>query len=151
MAENDELQGQPGEEIRLPDTTYRPGCNKLDCFNWLKDLPDSINENEIIEIRFKNTRKGFFRNVNNLRLEIGDIVAVEQSVFEIERIIKNGGYLIVSVSKFWYNIGFNQMLFCYRDWKYMESVEIHYNFKEIKENKNNHVSTSKYFLFYKKI
>ena len=79
MTENEELQGQPGEEIHLPDTTYKPGCNKLDCFNWLKDLPDSVLENEIVEIRFKNTRKGFFRNVNHLRLEIGDIVAVEAS------------------------------------------------------------------------
>jgi cell fate regulator YaaT (PSP1 superfamily) len=79
MTENEEIQGQPGEEIHLPDMTYRPGCNKLDCFNWLKDLPDSVLENEIVEIRFKNTRKGFFRNVNNLRLEIGDIVAVEAS------------------------------------------------------------------------
>jgi cell fate regulator YaaT (PSP1 superfamily) len=79
MAENDELQGQAGEEIRMPDIKYKPGCNKLDSFNWLKDLPDTLNENEIVEIRFKNTRKGFFRNVNNLRLEIGDIVAVEAS------------------------------------------------------------------------
>jgi cell fate regulator YaaT (PSP1 superfamily) len=79
MAENEELQGQPGEEIHLPDITYKPGCNKLDCFNWLKDLPDSVIENEIVEIRFKNTRKGFFRNVNHIRLEIGDIVAVEAS------------------------------------------------------------------------
>ena len=33
----------------------------------------------MVEIRFKNTRKGFFRNINNLRLEIGDVVAVEAS------------------------------------------------------------------------
>ena len=79
MTENEDIQGQSGEEIHLPDMTYRPGCNKLDCFNWLKDLPDSVLENEIVEIRFKNTRKGFFRNVNHLRLEIGDIVAVEAS------------------------------------------------------------------------
>jgi len=79
MTENEDIQGQPGEDIRLPDVTYKPGCNKLDCFNWLKDLPDSLLENEIVEIRFKNTRKGFFRNVNHLRLEIGDIVAVESS------------------------------------------------------------------------
>jgi cell fate regulator YaaT (PSP1 superfamily) len=79
MTENEELQGQPGEDIQLPDMTYKPGCNKLDCFNWLKDIPDSVLENEIVEIRFKNTRKGFFRNVNHLRLEIGDIVAVEAS------------------------------------------------------------------------
>lgn len=79
MTENEELQAQPGEEIRLPDTTYKPGNNKLDSFDWLKDTPDCGKENEIVEIRFKNTRKGFFRNVNGLRLEVGDIVAVEAS------------------------------------------------------------------------
>lgn len=79
MTEHEELQGQQGEDIQLPDMTYRPGCNKLDCFNWLKDVPDSLLESEVVEIRFKNTRKGFFRNVNHLRLEIGDIVAVEAS------------------------------------------------------------------------
>lgn len=79
MAENEELQGQAGEEIRMPDLKYKPGCNKLDSFNWLKNLPESANDNEIVEVRFKNTRKGFFRNVNNLRLEVGDVVAVEAS------------------------------------------------------------------------
>jgi cell fate regulator YaaT (PSP1 superfamily) len=79
MTENEELQNQPGEEIRMPDITYKPGYNKLDSFNWLKDLPDIGHENEIVEIRFKNTRKGFYRNVNGLRLEIGDVVAVEAS------------------------------------------------------------------------
>jgi cell fate regulator YaaT (PSP1 superfamily) len=78
-AENEDLQGQAGEEIRMPDIKYKPGCNKLDCFNWLKNLPECVNDNEIIEVRFKNTRKGFFRNVNNLRLEVGDVVAVEAS------------------------------------------------------------------------
>jgi cell fate regulator YaaT (PSP1 superfamily) len=79
MTENEEVQGQTGEEIRLPDITYRPGYNKLDSFDWLKEIYDSGTENEIVEIRFKNTRKGFYRNVNALRLEIGDIVAVEAS------------------------------------------------------------------------
>jgi cell fate regulator YaaT (PSP1 superfamily) len=79
MSENEELQGQSGEELRIPVITYKPGYNKLDSFNWLKELPESAHENEIVEIRFKNTRKGFFRNVNNLRLEIGDVVAVEAS------------------------------------------------------------------------
>jgi cell fate regulator YaaT (PSP1 superfamily) len=79
MADNEDIQGQPGEEIRMPDITYKPGYNKLDSFNWLNDLPDNPDGNDIIEIRFKNTRKGFFRNVNDLRLEIGDVVAVEAS------------------------------------------------------------------------
>jgi len=79
MTDNEDIQWQPGEEIRMPDITYKPGYNKLDSFNWLKDMPDVSKENDIVEIRFKNTRKGFFRNVNGLRLEIGDVVAVEAS------------------------------------------------------------------------
>lgn len=79
MAESESSQSQAGEEIRVPEIKYKPGCNKLDSFNWLSHLPEYVNDNEIIEVRFKNTRKGFYRNVNNLRLEIGDIVAVEAS------------------------------------------------------------------------
>jgi cell fate regulator YaaT (PSP1 superfamily) len=79
MTENEELSVQQGEELRMPDITYRPGLNKLDAFNWLKDITSVPTENDVVEIRFKNTRKGFYRNVNSLRLEIGDIVAVEAS------------------------------------------------------------------------
>lgn len=79
MTENEEQQNQAGEDIRMPDITYKPGYNKLDSFDWLADLPEIGSENEIVEIRFKNTRKSFYRNVNGLRLEIGDVVAVEAS------------------------------------------------------------------------
>ena len=79
MTENEDLYSQSGEDVKMPDVTYRAGNNKLDSFNWLSDLPEEVNENEIVEIRFKNTRKGFFRNVNELRLEVGDVVAVEAS------------------------------------------------------------------------
>ena len=70
MTDNEDIQGQNGEEIRMPDITYKPGYNKLDSFNWLKDLPETPDLNDIVEIRFKNTRKGFFRNVNELRLRL---------------------------------------------------------------------------------
>jgi cell fate regulator YaaT (PSP1 superfamily) len=63
----------------MPDIKYKPGLNKLDTYNWLKDIPFVPAETDIVEIRFKNTRKGFFKNVNGLRLEIGDVVAVEAS------------------------------------------------------------------------
>jgi len=79
MTENEELSGQQGEDIKLPDVKFKPGLNKLDSFNWLKDISFIPLDTDIIEIRFKNTRKGFFRNVNSLRLETGDIVAVEAS------------------------------------------------------------------------
>jgi len=79
MTENEELSGLNGEELQLHDIKYKPGLNKLDSFNWLKDIAFIPEETDIVEIRFKNTRKGFFRNVNSLRLETGDIVAVEAS------------------------------------------------------------------------
>lgn len=57
------------------------GCNKLNVFDWLAnmELPDGKQENEFVEIRFKNSRKDFFRNVNNIPLKVGDMVAVEAS------------------------------------------------------------------------
>jgi len=72
------------------------------------------------------------------------------SLFEIERVLKTNGYLIVSLSRFWFNIGFNQMLFCYRDWRYLEAIEIGYSFEvEDADKKKNIITTSKYFLVYK--
>ena len=94
MTDNEDIQGQTGDEIRMPDITYKPGYNKLDSFNWLKDLPEVTDENDIVEIRFKNTRKGFFRNVNGIRLEIGDVVAVEASPGHDIGRVSMVGYLI---------------------------------------------------------
>ena len=51
--------------------------NKLHAFNWLNDVPGQFNYFDMVEVTFKNTRKGFFRNTNNLDLACGDIVAVE--------------------------------------------------------------------------
>ena len=57
---------------------YFSSCAKLDSYDWLREVSDS-DIPEVVEIRFKNTRKGFYRNVNELRLKRGDIVAVEAS------------------------------------------------------------------------
>ncbi len=54
-------------------------CNSLDVYDWLSDIKDLSNKHDIVEMRFKNTRKGFYRNVNKLPLKQGDIVAVESS------------------------------------------------------------------------
>ncbi|MDE6779094.1 MAG: hypothetical protein K2J51_06490 [Alistipes sp.] len=54
------------------------GCSKLHETPWLGEYPDNI-PSDIFEVRFKNTRRSFYRNVNNLRLKVGDIVAVEAS------------------------------------------------------------------------
>ncbi|MCF8361588.1 MAG: hypothetical protein K9G70_03105 [Prolixibacteraceae bacterium] len=52
-------------------------CAKLDVHDWLKDIQNTQNQDEIVEIRFKNMRKDYYRNVNKLPLEVGDLVAVE--------------------------------------------------------------------------
>ena len=55
------------------------GCNKLNVYNWLSDmvLPEGHKPYDVLEVRFKGSRKEFFRNGNNLVLKVGDIVAVE--------------------------------------------------------------------------
>jgi cell fate regulator YaaT (PSP1 superfamily) len=76
---NEDIQVQPGEEPARPEIKYSIGAHKLNDYNWLADLPYDARHNEVVEVRFKNTRKGFYRNVNGLRLEVDDLVAVEAS------------------------------------------------------------------------
>ncbi len=76
---NEDIQVPGNEDPPKPEVKQNIGNNKLSEYNWLADLPYDSRHNEVIEIRFKNTRKGFYRNVNGLRLEIDDIVAVEAS------------------------------------------------------------------------
>lgn len=52
---------------------------KLECYDWLSGIPGGKNAFDIVEVQFKNTRRGFYRNTMNLSLKIGDIVAVEAS------------------------------------------------------------------------
>ena len=59
-----------------PDAFAKEGCFKLHEENWLEEYPQHC-EGDIFEVRFKNTRRGFYQNVNNLDLKRGDIVAVE--------------------------------------------------------------------------
>lgn len=55
------------------------GCNTLTVFDWLSDMemPAGQQPFEWVEVRFKNGRKEFYKNVDNLSLHIGDVIAVE--------------------------------------------------------------------------
>lgn len=55
------------------------GCNKLNSFDWLGNMtsPAQSETDNIYEVRFKNTRKGFYRNIHGLQIYIGDAVVVE--------------------------------------------------------------------------
>lgn len=66
-----------GDNLERIDS-YFSSCSKLDSYDWLREV-SAQDIPEVVEVRFKNTRKGFYRNVNQLRLKRGDIVAVEAS------------------------------------------------------------------------
>jgi len=61
-----------------PSASACEGCFKLHASDWLADYPD-MTKSDIFEIRFKNTRKSYYRNVYDIPLKQGDIVAVEAS------------------------------------------------------------------------
>ena len=57
------------------------GCGRsdkqLNAYDYLADVPGNLQNTDFVEVQFKNTRKGFFRNDNHLDLHKGDVVAVE--------------------------------------------------------------------------
>ncbi len=51
--------------------------HQLNTYDWLADVPGNNDTTDLVEVQFKNTRKGYYHNVNKLDLKKGDIVAVE--------------------------------------------------------------------------
>ena len=70
--------GQP-KGCKNNGTCGSDGCNKLTVFDWLANmsLPGDQKPFIGVEVRFKNGRKHFYKNTENLSLSIGDIVATE--------------------------------------------------------------------------
>lgn len=88
----------------------RPGgscesCDKcprghLHCYNWLEDIPGGYADSDMVEVQFKNTRKGYYRNSTNLPLKIGDMVAVEaQPGHDIGQVTLVGALVNLSMRK----------------------------------------------------
>ena len=53
--------------------------HQLNTYDWLADIPGNDQVTDLVEVQFKNTRKGYYHNNNHLPLQKGDIVAVEAS------------------------------------------------------------------------
>lgn len=85
--------------------TACPGCYKLNSYDWLEGMPE-IMPTDIFEIRFKNTRKSYFKNVNDLPLKRGDIVAVEASPGHDIGIVSLTGDMVAKQMK---RVGFNPL------------------------------------------
>ncbi|WP_321310246.1 regulatory iron-sulfur-containing complex subunit RicT [Marinifilum fragile] len=94
MTENKEPKGKcAGCASNKRD--HRMLAGKLDVYDWLKDVPESAQCPDVVEIKFKNTRKGFYSNTNQLRLQRGDVVAVEASPGHDIGIVSLTGDLVV--------------------------------------------------------
>ena len=82
---NDENIRSAGDAARIHDESEAKDSprehdvprGKLHCFNYLADIPGGYADDDMVEVQFKNTRKGFYKNSQNIPLEIGDLVAVE--------------------------------------------------------------------------
>ncbi|MBF1068441.1 MAG: hypothetical protein HXL27_01050 [Prevotellaceae bacterium] len=74
-------------QTTIPDPALRGfsacgcGCSKhqLNTYDYNSDIPGNNELSDLVEVQFKNTRKGYFRNDNHLDLQKGDVVAVEAS------------------------------------------------------------------------
>ena len=90
-SENKNIKQQPQV---VPVIDHRLLAGKLTVYNWMKDTPEGCTPSEIVEVRFKNTRKGFYLNNSNLKLDIGDIVAVEAALGHDIGIVSLTGELV---------------------------------------------------------
>lgn len=65
--------------VQEEGSNFRHGCSKLDAFDWLHSFPPApgVPLFDCIEVRFKNSRKDYFRSSIDHDLHVGDIVAVE--------------------------------------------------------------------------
>ncbi|WP_298474919.1 regulatory iron-sulfur-containing complex subunit RicT [uncultured Maribacter sp.] len=93
--------GQPGG-CKNNGTCGTDGCNKLTVFDWLSNmsLPNGEKPFDFVEVRFKNSRKEFFKNTESLTLSIGDIVATQaQSGHDIGMVTLTGELVRVQMKK----------------------------------------------------
>ena len=94
--------GTPGG-CKSNGTCGTSGCNALNVYDWFKDmdLPTGYKPFNVVEIRFKGSRKEFFRNTNNLELYTGDYVCVESSIgFDIGTVSATGEIVRLQLKKY---------------------------------------------------
>lgn len=79
------------------------GCSKLDVYDWLShmDMPSNYKVFNIIEIKFKGSRKDFFINTENFYLEAGELVVVETTTggFDVGHVSLTGELVRMQLKK----------------------------------------------------
>ena len=82
----------------------RKSCSRsdhqLNVYDWLADIPGNNESTDLVEVQFKNTRKGYYHHINGLDLKKGDWVAVEASPgHDIGVVTLTGRLAIMQVKK----------------------------------------------------
>lgn len=81
------------------------GTHKLEVYDWMTDFPESQTNTQMVEVQFKNTRKGYYLNSNNLDLYKGDIVAVEATPgHDIGEVTLTGKLVLLQMKKINYRV-----------------------------------------------
>lgn len=91
---NTNEESQEKNKYRRLIIDHRLLAGKLSLYNWLKDIPSNNCPPDIVEVRFKNTRKAFFNNPLGLLLREGDIVAVETALGHDVGVVTLAGELV---------------------------------------------------------
>ncbi|MDR1273874.1 MAG: hypothetical protein LBK12_04920 [Odoribacteraceae bacterium] len=80
LEENPKIEREKILVKAVPVIDHRLLASKLTVHDWMQDVPSTGAPSDLVEVRFKNTRKGFFANPGNFSLKVGDIVAVEAAL-----------------------------------------------------------------------
>ena len=81
------------------------GCNRnsvhmLPVTDWLCDLPENIKETDLVEVQFKNTRKGYFHNSQQLPLEKGSVIVVAANPgTDLGEVVLTGKLVLLQMKK----------------------------------------------------
>lgn len=94
-------KGQP-RGCKNNGTCGTDSCNKLTVFDWLSNmsLPNGEKPFDWVEVRFKNGRKNYYKNTENISLSIGDVVATQaQSGHDVGMITLTGELVRVQMKR----------------------------------------------------
>ena len=91
--------GQEHQELGA-SATKRNSAHMLPVCDWLSDLPENTQLTDLIEVQFKNTRKGYFHNSAHLPLEKGVKVVVEANPgYDVGEVVLTGKLVELQIKK----------------------------------------------------
>lgn len=110
-------------------------CNKLNAYNWLTDmvLPEDYEPFNIVEVRFKGSKKQFYKNVNHLELFTGDKVIVDSDVgYDVGEVSLAGELVKLQLKKYGIDENNSEMR-TIKNVASEEEIEKYQKFKDIEQ------------------